>query len=214
MKSLVRTGLLNAQQRLGAIGLFLLCLSVCINACSQTPQKGVIVPGKSVAGLTLDSTLSQFFALFPKHVSVDEDYSDTNLGSCPRSYHWVDLDRDATGVYALLKDNSIFQLSIQTPRFTLKNGIGIDTSATTVQRAYPIAKKYVLRGSGSDVVGGKDLHYWIDSSNGIAFELYWNKRKQQRLVSAIAIFHRGATYLPDGCISPPQQWQEISPSTN
>jgi hypothetical protein len=178
---------------------------------AQAPQQGTIIPGKSLAGLKLGSTFSDFSALFPKHPDVDEDFMRSTQDDCPdRSYHWVDIDRDATGVYALFRGTIIYQLAIQTPRFKLENGIGMDTAADDVERTYTAGKEYILRGSGSEVVGGKDLLYWVDKADGIAFELYWNKHKRLRQISAITIFDKGSDYKPDGCISPPQQWQAIN----
>jgi len=177
---------------------------------AQTPKTGVVIPGESVAGLKLGATLSDFQALFPKQPGIDEDFAGTMQDGCPeRSYHWIDLSMDATGVFALFHNAGIYQLSVQTPRFSLSNGISFDSSASAVMHTYPFGKEYVLLGSGGERNGGKNLHYWVDKPAGVAFELYWNKHHQRRQVSAITIFRKGGDYLPDGCISPPQQWREV-----
>lgn len=185
--------------------LFSLALTQCT---AQTPNSGTIVAGESVAGLKLGSTLSEFQAMFPKKPNIDEDFSNMVLDGCPSSYHWVDLERGATGVYAILEDGRISQLSVKTPRFHLANGIATEYSAAQVKHLYPHGKEFVLVGSGGKDVGGRDLHYWVDSSDGLAFELYGKKR----LVSGITIFGRGKEYLPDGCISPPQEWRAVDTS--
>ncbi|WP_213807879.1 hypothetical protein [Granulicella sp. dw_53] len=171
-------------------------------------------PGKSVAGLRLGSTFSEFQATFPPHANTDEDVQNSLRNRCPdRSYHWLDIDRNATGVYALFKDGKIYQMSVHTPRFALSNGVHIDSTADEVRRAYPKGQEHWLVGSGSAVVGGKDLIYWVDEADGVAFELYWNKKTARRLVSGIDIFAAGTAYRPEGCISPPQSWKELkSPS--
>jgi hypothetical protein len=180
-------------------------LTQCI---AQAPKSGTIIAGESVVGLKLGSTLSDFQAIFPKKPNIDEDFSNMILDGCPSSYHWVDLERGATGIYAFLEDGQISQISVKTPRFHLTNGMSIEASAARVKHLYPHGKEFVLVGSGGKEVGGRDLHYWVDSSDGVAFELYGNKK----LVSAISIFEKGKEYLPDGCISPPQKWRAVETS--
>jgi hypothetical protein len=175
---------------------------------AQTPKSGMIVPGESVAGLRLGSTLSDFRAIFPKKPDIDMDYSSVAMNPCPASSQWVDLERKATGVFVILQNDRISQISVQTPRFHLENGVSIEASAARVKHLYPHGKEFVLIGSGGKSNGGRDLHYWIDSSDGVAFELYGDKG----LVSAISIFEKGKEYLPDGCISPPQEWRTVRTS--
>ncbi len=148
--------------------------------------------------------------MFPNHPGIDEDATDNVQDGCPgRSYHWLDIDRNANGVYAYFKNGKLYQLSVHTPRFALANGVHIDSRTEEVKQAYPGGREYMLLGSGSAVVGGKDLIYWVDMADGIAFEFYWNGRKHERLVSGIDIFPKGSDYLPSGCISPPQKWQQL-----
>ena len=185
---------------------FLTCfclLAVEVSLGQKAPAEGVVLPGQSVAGVELGATLASFLGVFPKHEGTDEKLpvNDCGVGS----YHWVDVDRGATGIYAYTKDGTITQFSVKTPRLSLPNGIKVESSETEVRQAYPQGKAYVLLRSNSAVMGGRNLVYWVDEQDGIAFELYWNKKKSQRLVSGIDIFKRSATYLPDGCISAPQR---------
>ena len=62
------------------------------------------------------------------------------------------------------------------------------------------------------LLAGRDLIYWVDKNAGIAFELYCNERKKQRLVRSIDVFEKGADYQPEGCVSPPQLWRELKRS--
>ncbi len=191
-------------------GVVLLCCTLPWRGKSQTPINGTVIPGQSVAGLRLGSTFSEFQALFPPHPNIDEDMQNSLQNGCPeRSYHWLDIDRNATGVYGLFKDGKIYQISVHTPRFGLSNGVHIDSTVDQVKQAYPAGQQYMLTGSGSAVVGGKDLLYWVDQVDGIAFELYWNKKSSRRLVSSIDIFKAGTEYRPEGCISPPQSWKRV-----
>ncbi len=116
-------------------------------------------------------------------------------------YHWVDVERGSTGVYAYTKGREITQFSVQTPRFSMQNGIRMDSSESDVKHAFPHGISYVLLHSGGAVVGGRDLVYWVDKQAGVALELYWNSKKSQRLVGGIEVFEKGTKYLPEGCIS-------------
>jgi hypothetical protein len=188
----------------------LLCfvaLTTCFSTLGQSPPaSGLILPGSSVAGVKLGSHFADFEAVFPKHPPFDEDMPDSQCAG--RIYHWLDLDQRANGVYAYLKNDQIYQLSVQTPRFTLSNGIGMEASERRVKRAYPRGRMYVLLGSGSAANGGRDLIYWVDQPAGVAFEFDWDRRKHRRSLAGIDVFRKGSRYFPDGCISPPQQWRE------
>src|ERR1039457_6447915 len=81
---------------------------------AQSPKEGkFVLPGKSVAGVTLGPSLTDFKRVFPRHPDVDERLYDS---VCTGSYYqWIDLDLGATGVTAYLRDDRIFQFSVQTP---------------------------------------------------------------------------------------------------
>lgn len=202
------------RSRLIITVVFVLCCSVPFRAWSQPLPRGLIVPGESVAGVKLGSSLTDFKAVFPKHTECDQSWNDDLCGN-GSSYQWVDIDLGAAGVYAYLRDDKIYQLRVQTPRFSLSNGIKIGASEEKTKRIYPNGRTYVLRYSGSKVVGGRDLRYWVDNKSGIAFELYWDRRYKRRLVGSIDIFAAGTEYRPQGCVSPPREWIEVrkSPST-
>jgi hypothetical protein len=179
-----------------------------LSLTAQTPpEHGLIRPGEGLPGVHLGDNFSSFQAVFPKHPVYDEDWPDTYCGG--RAYHWLDIKKRGNGVYVYLRKDKIYLLSIQTPRFVLSNGIQIDSSEKQVQAAYPQGHKYILLGSGSAVVGGKDLIYWVIKEQGIAFELYWDSSMKKRLVSAINIFKKDTEFLPEGCVSPPQEWKQV-----
>jgi hypothetical protein len=185
-----------------------LLLGTCSADSRTRPRSGLIRPGEGIPGVQLGSHFSSFEAVFPKHPGLDEDLPDTLCGA-GRVYHWLDIEKHANGVYAFLKNDEIYQLSVQTPRFALPNGLTIDASEKKVKAAYPNGRGHVLLGSGAAYVGGRDLVYWVDKKKGIAFELYWDGEKKQRLVRAIDIFRKGGLYFPQGCVTPPQEWREL-----
>jgi hypothetical protein len=152
----------------------------------------------------LGSSLADFKAVFPPHPQWDESMS--NDWCDHSSYHWVDMDLHANGVYAYLTNDKIEQLRVQPPRFSLANGLKVDAAAEKVKRIYPGGRLYVLRFSGSRIVGGLDLQYWVDNISGIVFEFYWDSQKKRRSVGSIDIFPSGAEYRPEGCVAPPREW--------
>jgi len=179
------------------------CLLQPVALCQQ-PAGGTITPGVGVGAVKLGSSLADFNAVFPPHPQWDESMSDDWCHYS--SYHWLDMELHANGVYAYLKNNKIEQLRVQTPRFSLANGLKVDASAEKVKRIYPGGRLYVLRFSSSKVVGGVDLQYWVDNISGIAFEFYWDSPKKRRSVGSIDIFRSGTEYRPEGCVAPPREW--------
>jgi hypothetical protein len=192
--------------------IFLICCFVPLQTWSQVLPHGLIVPGESVAGVKLGSSLTDFKDVFPKHTEGDQSWDDDVCGG-GSSYQWVDVDLDATGVYAYLRNNKIYQLRVQTPRFSLSNDLKLKASEENVRHIFPNGRIYVLRYSDSKVVGSRDLHYWVDVQSGIAFELYWDRTHKRRLVSSIDIFPVGAEYQPEGCVAPPREWIEVRRNT-
>ena len=95
---------------------FLLLSVLSFRASCQAPTSGTIVAGHSVAGVKLGASLADFNSVFPKHPEFDEsdDYHE-----CGSSYHWLDIDFRANGIYAYLRHDRIFQLRDQIPRFSL-----------------------------------------------------------------------------------------------
>ena len=178
-------------------------------ATGQIPlAHGLIRPGGGVAGVELGSKFSSFVAVFPPHPRFDEDHSYWDCGGF-REYHWLDIDKRANGLYVYLKNDEIFQLSIQTPRFMLANGIRLDASEKQVKAAYPRGREHVPLGSGGQAVGGKDLVYWVDEGSGVAFQFQWDRRTKRRFLAAIDVFARKTDYRPDGCVAVPQQWKVL-----
>ena len=165
------------------------------------------IPGHSVGDVRLGSDLKQFSSVFPKHPNIDEHYSKDWCGN--EAYHWVDLDSGSGGVFAYLTGQRIVQLSIQTGRYSLTNGLSVGSTEQRVKHYYPNARKYQLLGSGGDINGGRDLRYVVDKSSGVAFELYWDHRRKGRFVSAIDIFYPNAEFRPEDCVAPPRQWKVL-----
>ena len=189
------------------IGLLTLAFLFLGQGRAQSGGKGEIIPGESVAGVKLGDDFQKLQSEFPKHNDIDEDLP--GQGCSKRVYHWVDLDQNATRVYAYFRASRIYQFSVHSRGFALPDTLKSDATETQVRSHYPEGQGFTLVGSGSALVGGKDLNYWVVKSSGIAFESYWNQRKGERMVGGIDVFAKGAEFRPEGCISAPQEWKPI-----
>lgn len=174
----------------------------------QTPASGIIVPGVGVAGLKLGSTVEQFRQLFPNQ-SKWGDYQNGLPNGCPREFHsWFDERTDDGGLSVYLWSTQIDQISIHTSRFSVQGGLHLHDPAAKVEKAFPQGRMHVLKYSGGKVNGGRDLKYWVDRANGIAFEICCSNET----VSGVDVFQKGQEFRPEGCVSPPQEWKLSNPS--
>lgn len=174
------------------------------------PDVGLILPGISVAGLKLGSTPAAFQAVFSQRPGHTNSVYGSDGEGCPDElYYWSDLEFNLSKVDAYFKNGEVSQLSVLGPKFSLANGLKTGATEEQVKQAYPKGRMYVLLHSGSKVNGGRDLHYWVDKGAGVAFKLTWWGSKKKRTVSGIDIFPKGSDFRPEGCISPPQQWDKL-----
>jgi hypothetical protein len=193
---------------------------------SQTPQASqprpaptdatLIIPGHSVGLLVLGDTRERALELFPKKPNYDEEY--TYEEPCPRTeIHWLDIDtrneaeKVFDGVFIYLKEGRVVQIEAATPRYRTVEKITLDSFADDVRRHYPQLEAYVLTDSGAKVVGGRDLIYWVDSPNGIAFELYYDRNTGKRRVRKTIVFAPAGDFQPEGCESSPQELRKLKP---
>jgi hypothetical protein len=120
----------------------------------------------------------------------------------------------ANGLFIFLKDGHVTWTQAETPRFRTAEGITEESSPALVRRHYPDIETYVLVNSGADIVGGRDLVYWVDRRQGIAFEFYYNRRAHNRRVKSVIVFEPGTEFQPEGsCVQEPQYWRKLKPFT-
>lgn len=180
------------------------------HASAAPTDTTLINPGKSVGALRLGDTRERVLEIFPFKLHMDEEYSYKD--PCPiTEIHWLDRELDADGVFVYLENGRVFQIEAATPRYRTAEGITIHSSPTKVQWHYAHLRAYVLRNSGADIVGGRDLIYWVERQQGIAFELYYDRAARKRLVHEVIVFQPGTEFQPDGCLRPPQEWLELEP---
>lgn len=175
------------------------------------PKAGLILPGQSVAGVKLGDDAAHFEQVFPKRSTSDDHSASGAVGQgCPTEiYYWSDLALDTSVVTAYLNNGEISLISSQGPVFSLSNGLKTGATEEQVKQAYPKGQGYVLSGSASRLNGGRNLVYWVDDGAGVAFKLAWWPSKKERAVSGIDVFPKGSDFRPEGCISPPQQWEKL-----
>jgi hypothetical protein len=176
------------------------------------PGPSVIIPGRSVGPLQLGDTRERALELFGEPTE-EYAYDENSLGRCKLTeMHWNDLIyNDRWGIFIYLRNNRIYQIFADTPRYATAAGITSDSSPQNVRRNHLTLQSYVLMHSGSKVNGGRDLIYWVDRSTGIAFEFYYHRSLDTRRVASIIVFEPDVEFLPKGCNEIPQEWRELKP---
>lgn len=187
---------------------------VATNPKSGVNSANLIVPGRRVGHLQLGDTRQRVLQLFAKKPNVDEEYTyphpESGCGTISE-IHWLDLELDAAGVFVYLENGHVFQIESATQRFRTAEGITESSSPEEIRRHYPRLRAYQLVHSGADIVGGRDLIYWVGRDQGIAFEFAYHRRADRRLVYRIIVFEPDTEFLPRGCVEEPQEWRELLP---
>jgi hypothetical protein len=187
-----------------------------VNSALQTPVTDTarINPGVGVGALRLGDTRERALELFPKKPNYDAEYNyDQRFGPCAfTEIHWLDSAHlGRWGAFIYIKEEHIFQIAIDTPRYSTPQGITSDSSPDDVRAHYSQLQAYALLHSGTKINGGRDLIYWVDRQKGIAFEFYYDRSVDARRVGRISVFEPGTAFQPQGCVSPPQEWRELEP---
>jgi len=175
------------------------------------------VAGKNAGLIKLGDTRERMLELFPKKPNVDFEYNyDKNCCECEYSdYHWLPPDYKTNGLFFYLKQERIYQISVQSDLFPTVEGIKQESTPQEVRRNYPNANKaFVYLNSGGKENGGRNLVYWVANDSGIAFEFYYHPKKRRRFVNAVIVFEPKSEFQPDGCTaSETREFAEIEPFT-
>lgn len=178
-------------------------------AQKTSPDARLIQPGRGVGALQLGDTRERVYELLGKK-PIDQEHTYGEPCSL-MEIHWLDPDLKSNGLFIYLKAGRVFQIASSMPRYVTANGVTVESSPENVRQHHRQLQTYILLSSGSEAVGGRELIYWIDRQNGIAFEFYYNNRVRGRRVSKIIVFEPGTEFRPEGCISPPQKWRQLEP---
>jgi hypothetical protein len=183
------------------------------------PKPGLIIAGHSVGDLRLGDARDRISEMFRRKPNVDgEVFLDSAPLACHRTeIHWLDMERINrklvvhSGVWIYVKDDRVFQIESETPRFRTPEGVTEQSLPEQVRRTYKNLQAFALMSSSNKINGPRDLVYWVDQEKGIAFELYYNGVRNRRLVAKIAVFAPETTFQPRGCVDEPQVWNKLRP---
>lgn len=179
----------------------------------STPSKikeGQIIAGKGIDKIQLGNTREQAIKSLGKpNEEYKYNYEPLN-NPCNRSeMHWLQLEIDGNGFFAYLRDGVVFHIDVSSTRYTTPEGISVYTPIDEVLRKYDSLQGFELMGSAGEINGGKNLWYLVEQNQGIAFEMYYDKKEKKRKVWTISVFDPNTNFKPDGCVSPPQTLVEI-----
>lgn len=170
---------------------------ISISGIRDNVDEGLILPGKSIGQLNLGDS---------------KEFAISYLGKPTEVYpyvcgqvHWNDYKLDNSGIFIYQKDDKIYHIESFTGRFKTINGIKPDDSPKNLMNFYPNLEAYELLKSGAIINGGKNIIYWVDKDQGIAFGIYYYPKKKQRRIGSIIIFNSQEEFQPNGCLSPPQE---------
>jgi|SRR5882724_9537889 len=173
-----------------------------------------VVPGRSIGPLRLGEPAKTILRWFPFKNDVDSKHT---YSSCsPRSeIEWLAPKGKTFGgiIRFFVRNDRLFQVEVGDPRYRTPEGLGTYSTPDDVRRQYPNLDSYMLIGSGGSEIGGEDLVYWVNQGRGIAFEFYYDRKSQGRLVNAVIIFEATTEFLPHGCVVQPTKWLKLPPSS-
>jgi hypothetical protein len=181
----------------------------------------LIVAGQSVGRLYLGDSREQAVRQFGR-MDTEYDYHDpTSCGEIKELRFWEFNDKSnpffegyGNGAWVYLRDNRIFQIKVQSEKLKTEDGITVMSDPQKVKRLYPDAEAYVELNSQSDVDGGDNLLYWIDSNNGIAFEFQYYRKLKKKTLAYVYIFEPNTVFYPGGCVDlQTQGWEKLRPFT-
>lgn len=177
---------------------------------SPAPSKiedGQIIRGKGIDKIQLGNSREQAIQAVGK---PSEEYQYGTISSCNHSeMHWLQLGVDGDGFFAYLRDGVVFHIDISSNLYATPEGITLSTPIDEVLRKYNSLQGFELMGSAGEINGGKNLWYLVEQSQGIAFEMYYNRKEKRRKVWTVSAFEPNTNFEPNGCVSPPQRLVKI-----
>ena len=212
-----RPGAAKGMRKLASLRwvLLLIGFSACAVSSSTQVQKdsSLIVSGKSVGPLSLGASRADVEAAFPFKKNMDQE---TTFSDCESitEINWVSISgkrTEAGNVFVYLRDGKVFQIESALPRFHTAEGIQTLSAPDLVRKHFTNLEAYALHPSGGQMFDFHDFVYWVSRDQGIAFELGYYRQARLRLVSKVIVFEPNTEFIPEGCISRPQQWKKLPP---
>jgi hypothetical protein len=168
----------------------------------------LILAGDAVGMLHLRDPEAKFYELFPRKPNMDERHE---YPGCGVDMHWLDLDRNSAGVFALSKRGMITQIEASTPRYGTPEGITVNSSPEDVRSHYKGMRAYVALDTSYHVFGDRDLVYWVDWKKGIAFSFSYSDTDRKRDVYKVIVFPSGGKFCREGAPLSHDNWRELAP---
>ncbi len=175
----------------------------------EDPQ--LIVPGERVGMLRIGDDKGRFWELFPKKSGTDQEYKYPWPG-CNEDLYWLDLESHG-GVDARLKDERIVQIECTSHRFHTADGITALSSPAQVRHDRPGLRAYWLDYPAPYNLGSRELIYWVDWKEGVAFSFAYARHLHRRFLYAIIVFKPPDGLCPDGNGRNDENWRELPPYT-
>jgi len=174
----------------------------------QGTDDTLILAGRAVGMLRLGDSEGRFYELFPRKPNIDERYA---YPGCGVDMHWLDLDRNSAGIFALSQQSRITQIEASTPRYRTLEGITVNSSPEDVRSHYPGMRAYVALNTSYHVFGDRDLVYWVDWKKGIAFSFSYSDNDEKRGVYKVIVFPSEGKFCREGAPLSPDNWRELAP---
>jgi hypothetical protein len=195
--------------------------SINTNKSPIKDKENLIIPGQSVGRLHLGDSRATAIKLFG-NLDTENDYNiETKLNCSERKElrFWELKDKTSSlyanygnGAWVYLRNDKIDQIKIQSEKIKTAENLTLYSQPIQVRRFYPNIKTFVELNSGADIVGGRNLIFWIDKEKGITFEFQYMSKFKARRLAYIYIFEPKTEFLPEGCIYlETQGWEEIKP---
>lgn len=141
----------------------------------------------------------------------------THDGHCSYTeMHWypkanADGAVNGDGIFAFLRDDKLFEIRFGKGYYT-KESINYNLSLKELMTKID-APLYLLSPSANTATNDKDLIYMVEKENGIAYELGVGYKTKKRGINAIYVFYSSNDFLPWGCISENQSFNQIGKET-
>ena len=156
-----------------------------------------IVQGSRVGLLRIGDPKETAFRLFVPKSGTDLQYDD----ECGDAYDWVQLDAAGISrgsITIRLRHGVVTQIESGSPTYTTEYGDRLYDSPLKVRRHWSELRAYALLPGSPDATGGVPLIFWVNETEGIAFEFAFSQERHQRYLYRIIVFASGAHLCTEG----------------
>ena len=159
--------------------------SSCQNPSGKVPAKSLVVPGRAIGGITLESD-----AMGTMNALGKPDAADASMGKAVATwYEQHDPTKNALSIFTARDMGNtavalIKQIRVTNPDYRTQEGIGASSLLVDIQKVFTLRQE-----NGYSLKGGQVAVY--SDSSGIAFEI-----NEKRMCIGIVVFPKGSLH-PD-----------------